>query len=96
MSKFMNKVKTGLSEIGKKTGQTVEISKIRMEISQHRGTIGKETQALGTALLALYEEGQFQVDLRSGPFEKPFREIEYHKLKIKDLEERIGEVRERK
>jgi vacuolar-type H+-ATPase subunit I/STV1 len=95
MSDFMEKVKSGMAGISKKTGQTYEIGKLKLEISKHGSAIGKETQKIGEAILECFEQGRTRIDLHDEPFSKPLQDIRFHKEKIEDLQARINSVRER-
>ena len=95
MSEFMDKVKSGLAGIGKKTGQTVEIGKLKREVGKHRGTIAKEVGKLGEWVLEQSRAGQTQVDLDQDPFARSLCDIRFYTDKITELEEQINSVHEK-
>lgn len=94
MSGFMEKVKSGVAGIGKKTSQTYEIGKLKLEISKHNNAINKETEYLGELTLEHFEQGREHLELKNSLFQKPLENIRFHKEKIEALKEKIELVRE--
>ncbi len=93
MNDMMGKVKSGLADIGKKTGQTYEIGKLKMAIKKHKSTIEKETMKMGQAVLEHSQRGMTRVELTMDPFDLSLQEIRILTRKIADMEAQISTLR---
>ncbi|GAA0728896.1 hypothetical protein GCM10008905_28250 [Clostridium malenominatum] len=91
-SKIVKTVGEGAATVAKKSGEIVEISKLNLSVSTEKNNIEKLYREIGEMVFEKYANGE-AVDL---DLEKPCKEIENSNNNIKEIKEKIEDIKNNK